>query len=246
MTTSLPVEPFAIDARNLRLTYGATTALAGVDLALRPAERVALMGPSGSGKSSLLHCLAGIIVPDAGTIAVNGRRIDGLSDSDRSRLRLQSMGVVFQFGDLVSELTLLENVALPLQLIGARAKQARAKAQDLLEALHIGDVANRRAGAVSGGQAQRAAVARAMVHDPAVIFADEPTGSLDTVAAESVLDALVSLAADRGTTLLVVTHDHRVAAHLDRCVTMVDGRVTADPDAPGPQVSAGVWSGVEH
>lgn len=203
------------------------------------------MGPSGSGKSSLLHCLAGIIAPDGGTVSVNGRRIDGLSESERSRLRLETIGVVFQFGDLVSELTLLENVALPLQLIGTRAKKARAAAQGLLDALDVGDVADRRAGAVSGGQAQRAAVARAMVHHPALIFADEPTGSLDTVAAESVLDALVGLASDRGTTLLVVTHDNRVAAHLDRCVTMVDGRVTADPNAPGPAVSAGVGSGAE-
>lgn len=230
-TTQVSSDELAVDARDVSLAYGATTALAGVDLAIRPAERVALMGPSGSGKSSLLHCLAGIIQPDSGSVTVRGRRIDTLSENRRSRTRLETMGVVFQFGDLVAELTLLENVALPLQLLGIRAAEARARAQELLEALDVGDVSARRAGAVSGGQAQRAAVARAIVHDPSVIFADEPTGSLDTVAAEAVLDALVSLAAERGTTLLVVTHDHRVAAHFARCVSMVDGRVTADPDA---------------
>jgi putative ABC transport system ATP-binding protein len=227
MTTMAP-PPLAIEASGISLAYGETLALDSVDLAVLPGERVALMGPSGSGKSSLLHCLAGIVTPDAGRITVSGTRIDTLREGERSRLRLATMGVVFQFGDLVAELTLLENVALPLQLLGTRTGPAHERAMEILTALDVGDVAGRRAGAVSGGQAQRAAVARAMVHNPAVIFADEPTGSLDTVSAEAVLDALVSLATDRATTLVVITHDHRVAAHLERCVTMVDGRVS-DP-----------------
>lgn len=221
----------AVQARDVVLTYGATRAIDGVSLQIAPGELVSLMGPSGSGKSSLLHCLAGIIRPDSGSIVVNGTRVDEQTESARSRSRLATMGVVFQFGDLVSELTLLENVALPLQLLGARSATARAAAREVLEALDIAQVADRRAGAVSGGQAQRAAVARALVHNPAIVFADEPTGSLDTVSAEVVLDALVALTTERGATLIVVTHDHRVAAHLDRCITMSDGRIAADPDA---------------
>lgn len=231
--TTLEDHRLAVDARDVVLSYGATRALDAVSLQVASGELVSLMGPSGSGKSSLLHCLAGIIRPDSGSIAVNGARVDDRSESARSRQRLATMGVVFQFGDLVAELTLLENVALPLQLLGTRPRQARTAAYEVMEALDIAAVADRRAGAVSGGQAQRAAVARALVHAPAIVFADEPTGSLDTVTAEVVLDALVALSAARGTTLIVVTHDHRVAAHLNRCITMSDGHVAADPDAPG-------------
>lgn len=228
--TSLEDPQLAVDARDVVLSYGATRALDGVSMAITPGELVCLMGPSGSGKSSLLHCLAGIIRPDSGSIIVNGARVDDQTESARSRARLATMGVVFQFGDLVAELTLLENVALPLQLLGVRSATARAAAREVMAALDIAQVADRRAGAVSGGQAQRAAVARALVHKPAIVFADEPTGSLDTVSAEVVLDALVALSAERRTTLIVVTHDHRVAAHLDRCITMSDGRIAADPD----------------
>ncbi|MGI8700383.1 MAG: ABC transporter ATP-binding protein [Nocardioidaceae bacterium] len=232
-----------IDAREVSLSYGATRALDRVSLHIRPGEQVALMGPSGSGKSSLLHCLAGIVKPDTGSVTVNGQGVDTLAESARSRLRLTTMGMVFQFGDLVAELTLLENVALPLQLLGTRTSTARDKARKLLETFDIADVANRRAGAVSGGQAQRAAVARAMVHEPPVIFADEPTGSLDTLTAEAVLDALVALTSSRGAALLVVTHDHRVAAHLSRCVSMVDGRVTADSEALATMADAAATAG---
>lgn len=136
------------------------------------------------------------------------------------------MGVVFQFGDLVPELTLAENVMLPLLLTGVRRAQAGRAALDALGELGVGEVADRRAGAVSGGQAQRAAVARAVVHEPSVIFADEPTGSLDTVNAEAVLDVLIAVADRRRSALLVVTHDHQVASHFDRLVTMRDGAIT--------------------
>jgi putative ABC transport system ATP-binding protein len=213
-------------ANDVHLSYGDTVALRGASLELTSGEHVALMGPSGSGKSSLLHCLAGIIRPDSGEVTLEGTRVDTLSERVRSRLRLERMGVVFQFGDLVPELTLVENVMLPLQLLGRKKREARLTAMDLLAALDIDDVAGKRTGAVSGGQAQRAAVARALVHRPAIVLADEPTGSLDTVTAEVVLDAMVSLSTQLGAALLVITHDNLVAAHLDRHVEMRDGVVT--------------------
>jgi putative ABC transport system ATP-binding protein len=220
-----------LEARGVRLSYGPTPALRGVSLRLESGASVALMGASGSGKSSLLHCLAGVIVPDQGSICVDGTELSGLNDRDRSRLRLARIGVVFQFGDLVPELTLAENVMLPLLLLGHRRHVALARARDLLGALGIADLADSRTGAVSGGQAQRAAVARAMVHEPAVVLADEPTGSLDSISAEAVLDALIDLTRSAGTTLLVVTHDNVVASHLDTFVTMRDGAIM--PTATG-------------
>jgi putative ABC transport system ATP-binding protein len=222
-----------LEARDVHVSYGDTVALRGARLELAAGERVALMGPSGSGKSSLLHCLAGIVRPDLGQVSLEGTRLDTLSERLRSRRRLERMGVVFQFGDLVPELTLVENVMLPLQLLGRKKRDARATAMDLLAALDIDSVADKRTGAVSGGQAQRAAVARALVHRPPVVLADEPTGSLDTVAAEVVLDAMVSLSRQIGAALLVVTHDNLVAAHLDRHVEMRDGTVTRAAEVLG-------------
>ena len=217
-----------LEARDVSLSYGLTPALRDVSLRIDAGASVALMGASGSGKSSLLHCLAGVIVPDAGRVLVDGTDITGLSDRDRSRLRLERMGVVFQFGDLVPELTLVENVMLPLQLLGRRTRSARARALELLDRLGIADLADSRTGAVSGGEAQRAAVARALAHEPAVVLADEPTGALDSVNAEAVLDALVDLARDTGAALLVVTHDNVVASHLDTLVTLHDGAILSN------------------
>jgi putative ABC transport system ATP-binding protein len=185
------------------------------------------MGPSGSDKSSLLHCLAGVVRPDAGRVEFDGLRLDQQPESARSALRLRRMGMVFQFGDLVPELTLAENVMLPLQLLGRRRGPARTAAMELLERLGVADVAGHRTGAVSGGQAQRAAVARALVHEPDVVFADEPTGSLDSLTAELVMDAMVQLTRESGAALLVVTHDNVVAAHLGRHVVIGDGVVAA-------------------
>ncbi|MFN8185592.1 MAG: ATP-binding cassette domain-containing protein [Gaiellales bacterium] len=216
-----------LEGRGVRLSYGDTPALLGCDIALEAGQRVALMGPSGSGKSSLLHCLAGVIRPDAGEVHLEGIRVDRLSEAARSRLRLRRMGIVFQFGDLVPELTLIENVMLPLQLLGHNARDAGARAFEMLDALGVADVADSRAGAVSGGQAQRAAVARALVHEPPIVLADEPTGSLDTVSAEVVLDAMTSLTGRLGAALLLVTHSNMVASHLDELVTIRDGRLDA-------------------
>jgi putative ABC transport system ATP-binding protein len=214
-----------LSAAGVRLAYGSTTALDGVDLDVDRDGSVALMGPSGSGKSTLLHCLAGVLRPDSGSVMFEGRDLGGLSEAERSRVRLSRMGVVFQFGDLVPELTLVENVSLPLTLLGVDQPTARKKALSVLDELDVASVADRRAGVVSGGEAQRAAVARALVHEPQVVLADEPTGALDSVTAEAVMDAITGLTRRIGAALLVVTHDHVVASHLDRVVNVRDGRV---------------------
>lgn len=224
---TVDVRGSVLEGRDLDMAFGQTQALRAASVRVNAGEIVALMGPSGSGKSTLLHCLAGVLVPDAGTVRVGDFEVSGASERQRSAFRLRSVGFVFQFGDLVPELTLVENVALPLQLNGLRSREADARARGMLEQLGVLDVADRRAGAVAGGQAQRAAVARALVHRPALLFADEPTGSLDTVSGEVVLDALVALAREADATVLIVTHDNRVAAHADRLVTMRDGQVVA-------------------
>ncbi len=212
--------------RGLRLSLGTTRALDGVDVSVDPGEVVAVMGPSGSGKSTLLHVLAGLLRPDEGEVELDGARIDTLSDRERSAVRLRRMGFVFQFGDLVPELTLAENVALPVRLLGLPRRQAQERAADLLGQLGVGDVADRRLVEVSGGQAQRAAVARALVHQPDVVLADEPTGALDTVTGELVLESLLRASAERGVAVVLVTHELSVAAWASRSVSLRDGRVS--------------------
>jgi putative ABC transport system ATP-binding protein len=215
----------AVALRDVRVSYGSDPALRGIDLRITAGERVAVMGPSGCGKSTLLHVLAGVLAADEGAVRVLGEDLGALREKDRAQLRLGRMGMVFQFGDLIGELTLRENLALPLQLLGGRSTRIRAEVATMLERLGLEDVADRRAAQVSGGQAQRAAVGRALIHQPALLLADEPTGALDTVAADTVMDALIETVTDQGTTLVVVTHDNRVAAHLDRLVSMRDGEL---------------------
>jgi len=214
-----------LQARGLELSFGPTRVLHDVDINIERGELVAVMGPSGSGKSTLLHVLAGLLRPDAGGVQLDGGRIDTLSERRRSTVRLSRMGFVFQFGDLIPELTLVENVELPLRLTGTGRAAARTRAMDILSRLEIAEVADRRVNEVSGGQAQRAAVARALVHEPAIVFADEPTGSLDTLAGELVLEALVTAAREQGTAVVLVTHEPRVAAYADREVILRDGLV---------------------
>ncbi|MEO3780893.1 ATP-binding cassette domain-containing protein [Micromonospora sp. B11E3] len=217
----------AVAGRGLRLRFGATVALDGVDIDVGRGEILAVMGRSGSGKSTLLHVLSGVLVPDQGEVLFGAQRLDTLGDAARSRIRLRHFGFVFQFGDLVPELSLRDNVELPLRLVGA--KDAAAAAQELLEEFEIAAVASRRPGQVSGGQAQRAAVARALVQRPEVVFADEPTGALDSVSGELVLDALTAAARRRGAAVVVVTHEARVAAYADRTLLLRDGRVEGEP-----------------
>ncbi|MFC9729413.1 ABC transporter ATP-binding protein [Streptomyces roseolus] len=212
-------------AEGLTKAYGPTTALSGADFALRAGEVVAVMGPSGSGKSTLLHCLAGIVRPDAGTLTYDGRDLTALSDGARSALRRTDFGFVFQFGQLVPELSCVENVALPLRLNGEKRKAAEARATEWLARLEVDDTAAKRPGEISGGQGQRVAVARALVTAPRVIFADEPTGALDSLNGERVMRLLTDASRDTGAAVVLVTHEARVAAWSDREVVVRDGAV---------------------
>ncbi len=212
-----------LSGRQLEHSYGAETVLKGVSLDIAAGEVVALMGPSGSGKSTLLHVLAGLLRPSSGEVWLREMRVDTLGEHARARVRLRDLGFVFQFGDLVPELTVVENVELPLRLLGMSRVKARRRATDLLGLLGIAELWDRRLHEVSGGQAQRAAVARALVHEPAVVLADEPTGALDTVAGEQVLEALVGASKETGAAVLLVTHEMSVAAWAERDVQMRDG-----------------------
>jgi putative ABC transport system ATP-binding protein len=211
-------------ATGLRKNYGATPALDGATLHVRAGEIVAVMGSSGSGKSTLLHCLAGIVQPDAGEVRYRGRTLSTMSDAERSALRRTDFGFVFQFGQLVPELTCLENVALPLRLSGVRRREAEQRAARWLARLEVSDVAGKRPGEVSGGQGQRVAVARALVTTPRVVFADEPTGALDSLNGEQVMRLLTEAARSTGAAVVLVTHEPRVAAYADREVVVRDGR----------------------
>jgi putative ABC transport system ATP-binding protein len=215
-----------LEARDLHLSFGPTLALRGASLTVRPGEIVAVMGPSGSGKSTLLHCLAGILVPEQGEVWFGGQRLDTLSDDRRSALRRDRFGFVFQCGQLVPELTAEENVALPLLLSGTRRGPAMAAARKWFAILGLDGLERRRSGELSGGQAQRVALARGLVAEPEVLFADEPTGSLDSVSGELVMDLLTAAVRERGTTVVLVTHDARVAAYADREVIVRDGKVS--------------------
>ncbi|MEV0350115.1 ABC transporter ATP-binding protein [Nonomuraea sp. NPDC050680] len=219
-------------AEGISRSFGNTPALREAGLSVSAGEVLAVMGPSGSGKSTLLHCLAGIFTPDSGEVWFDGRRLDTLSDGRRSELRRTAFGFVFQFGQLVPELTVADNVALPLLLGRTRRRRAYARAASWLERLELAELGGRRTGELSGGQTQRVAIARALVTGPRVVFADEPTGALDSLTGEHVMELLVGLARQEGTTVIVVTHDARVAACADREVVVRDGRVT-DPYASG-------------
>jgi putative ABC transport system ATP-binding protein len=214
-----------LQARGLRKAFGRTEALRGVTLEVAAGEVVAITGPSGSGKSTLLLCLAGVLRPEAGEVRYAGTRLDELGEADRTRLRRRELGLVLQFGQLVPELSAVDNVALPLLLERHGRAEARRSALGWLERLGALEVAEALPGEMSGGEAQRVAVARALVTGPRAVFADEPTGALDTVGGEHVLDALLGACRDAGTTVVLVTHDNRVAASADREVVLRDGVV---------------------
>jgi putative ABC transport system ATP-binding protein len=210
--------------RGLHKAFGPVPALRGVDICVATGEILAVMGPSGSGKSTLLHCLAGILTPDAGEVIFDGQRIDRTPDKQRSLLRRTEFGFVFQFGQLVPELPVRENIAFPLLLGGMGRRAALARAQQWVSRLGLEGSADRLPGEVSGGQGQRAAIARALIAGPRIVFADEPTGSLDSVAADQVMELLVATAKTEGVSVVLVTHEARVAAYADRQVTVRDGR----------------------
>ncbi|GAB1688701.1 ABC transporter ATP-binding protein [Krasilnikovia sp. M28-CT-15] len=218
-------DPPLLTGEDLTLSFGPTRALTSASVNVHAGQVLALMGPSGSGKSTLLHCLAGILAPDSGRVTFDGRDLAAMSDSERSALRRSEFGFVFQFGQLVPELTCLENVALPLRLTGVRRRQAHRVAAEWLTRLEVADIADKRPGQASGGQGQRVAVARALVTRPRVVFADEPTGALDSINGERVMQLLIAAARDTGAAVVLVTHEARVAAYSDIEAVVRDGRV---------------------
>jgi len=220
----MPVTPI-ISAKNIKKSYGQTAVLHGVSLDVKPGEVLAIMGPSGSGKSTLLHSLAAIISVDSGEITFGGRNIGKFSDNKRSILRRTAFGFVFQFSQLVPELSVIDNVALPLLLNGVSRTKAYTEAKKWLEAVGLSDKSDNTPGEISGGQAQRVAIARAMVVQPKILFADEPTGSLDSLNSEHIMELFIKTAKDNGTTVIMVTHEPTIAAYADREIVVRDGLI---------------------
>ena len=216
----------ALSARNLRKYYGKDTGLVravdGVDLDVEQGETVAIIGPSGCGKSTVLHLLSGLDRPSDGEVELAGRRLDKMSERQLARLRRDEVGVVFQSFHLIDELTAQENVELPALLAGQSPRLARRRATELLDRVGLSDRGRHLPSALSGGQCQRVAIARALANDPAVVFADEPTGNLDSSATLEVLKLFEDLHAS-ALTIVVVTHDERIAATADRLISMRDG-----------------------
>jgi putative ABC transport system ATP-binding protein len=220
-------QKLVLEACDVVLSFGATPALRGATVQVARGEILAVMGPSGSGKSTLLHCLAGILVPESGQVRFDGLRLDSMGENQRSALRRQRFGFVFQFGQLVPELTAEENVALPLLLGGTRRAEALSQARGWFGRLGLAGLEDHRSGEMSGGQAQRVALARGLVARPEVLFADEPTGALDSLTGERVMELLTDATRSQGTTVVLVTHEPRVAAYADREVIVRDGRVNS-------------------
>jgi putative ABC transport system ATP-binding protein len=204
------------------------TALRGVDLSVRRGEMLAVMGPSGCGKTTLLNCLSGLDTPDEGQIAIEGFYLSGLSDHERTEYRARRMGFVFQFYNLLPVLNAVENVELPLLVSGVRLREARKRALEALGQVGLGERANHRPAELSGGERQRTTIARALVNRPALVWADEPTGDLDSETANEIMDVLVNLNREQGLTFILVTHDRGVGARCRRIVWMRDGLVESE------------------
>ena len=218
-----------IEANNIKKSFGKKTqALRGADLSVEAGEVVAIMGPSGSGKSTLLHCLAGILPITSGKVIYDGKDISKYSDKKRNQLRREQFGFVFQFSQLVPELTALDNVALPLLVNGVNKKEAYEKAKTWLKKVGVESCANQIPGELSGGQNQRVAIARAMIINPKILFADEPTGSLDSFNSEKVMELFIETAKANYTTVIMVTHEPTIAAYADREVIVCDGVVNTE------------------
>lgn len=229
------MDDLIVRARGVRKVYRGGTeveALRGVDFDAGRGEMVAVMGPSGSGKTTLLNCLSGLERFEGGEVLIDGSDMAALSDNDRTEYRARNMGFVFQAFNLLPVLTAVENVEIPLLLLGARGREARRRASEILDLIGLGDRLDHRPDQLSGGEQQRAAVARALVHRPAVVWADEPTGNLDSEATESVMELLVQLNGE-GQTIVLVTHNPSVAGRAARTVRMRDGRIE-DRSARGP------------
>jgi putative ABC transport system ATP-binding protein len=220
----------AVSASGLTRTFGtgdaAVEALRGVDVSFPRGQFAAVMGPSGSGKSTLMHLLAGLDAPTAGSVQIDGREITTMGDAELTRLRRDRIGFVFQFFNLLPMLSAEQNVELPLRLAGRSAQDGWV--EQLLASVGLGDRRRHKPSELSGGQQQRVAVARALVNKPAVVFADEPTGNLDSKTSAEILELMRQSTADFGQTIVIVTHDARAAAIADRVVFLSDGRIVAD------------------
>ena len=231
-----------IEARDVHRSYavGDSTvrALRGVDLAVGRGEMVAIMGPSGCGKTTLLNCLSGLDVIDRGDVLVEGRSLAAMSDRERTDHRARRMGFVFQFYNLIPVLTSVENVELPLLLARVRPRDARRRAREALEMVDLGDRRDHVPDELSGGERQRVTIARALVNEPAIVWADEPTGDLDSENAAEIVALMRRLNRERGLTFLVVTHDLMVGRRTDRIVRMLDGRVVEEQPMEVPRVLA--------
>jgi putative ABC transport system ATP-binding protein len=226
-----------IEAVGLERMHGTVAALRGVDLAVGHGEFVAVTGPSGCGKSTLLNLLGGLDRPTAGEVRLGGERLDDATEARRAKLRRRELGFVFQFFNLIGNLTVADNVELPALLGGAPTREARRRAAELLDRLGLADVARRVPGDLSGGQQQRVAIARALVNRPALLLADEPTGNLDTEAARDVM-AVLRERHEEGQAIVLVTHDLRVASAADRVVRMRDGRIAGETELAGGDARA--------
>ena len=218
-----------LSIRGLRRTYvtsaGSLEVLKGVDLDVRPGEVVGLIGPSGSGKSSLLHAAGLLERPDAGTIAIDGEDVGGLDERGRTRLRLAKIGFVYQFHHLMPEFDARDNAALPLRMGGVKLAEARARAAELLTALGLGERLTHQPGQLSGGEQQRVAIARALANRPRLLLADEPTGNLDPATSQAVFAALHDLVRETGVGALIATHNMELAGHMDRVFALKDGHL---------------------
>jgi len=221
-----------LEARELWKVYDTGTnrveALRKVSVSLKPGEMVAVMGPSGCGKTTLLNCLSGLDEISAGEVLIHGQPLSQMSDYDLTALRGSQLGFIFQSFNLLPVLTAVENVELPLLMAGTPPREAREKALEAMEAVGLGNRDGHLPSELSGGQQQRVTIARSFVHDPAVIFADEATGNLDSKTSDEIIDLLLSLNAERGVTTLLVTHDPEIAERCSRVLVMQDGRIVED------------------
>jgi putative ABC transport system ATP-binding protein len=223
---------FMIEATGVQKVYAAgglrVRALRGVDLGVSRGEMVAIMGPSGSGKTTLLNVLSGLDDLSDGEVYVDGESIKGMSDRRRTRFRAEKMGFIFQSYNLIPVLSAIENIELPLLVAGSKPKKARQLAQDALEMVGLADQAKKRPAEMSGGQQQRITVARSLVNNPAIVWADEPTGALDSETSKGIMDLLVRMNEREQQTFVLVTHDPAVAARAHRTIRMRDGRIASD------------------
>ena len=217
-----------LELRDITKSFTQQRVLEGISLTVSDGESVAIMGPSGSGKSTLLHCMSGVLVPDQGEVLFDGQDVSAMSDAERSRLRLEHFGFIFQDGQLLPELTATENVALPQIMRGVSRSQAHDEAIDMLTRLGLGAYVDRYPGQLSGGQGQRVAIARALAGPPSVVFADEPTAALDQATGHEVMQQIVAVCQKFGVTLVVVTHDPKIADWCSRRVEIRDGLIHSE------------------